>query len=135
MKDYFLPPELDFWLLKYIGDCSNGMISSASSPSTPDIIVTGQRRPPHYKHQYPPFGLVAVIQRFEGQRTTYAKSHSQVPSSVSPGELGVLIGFSSNVPGDFLFYTESGQILSRKVMNPVHVVPFILHHLVCSLIV
>jgi hypothetical protein len=59
---WYLPAQYEVYLEKWIKDNSNGMPNSRSSPSTPDILVTGQRRPLHYK--YPgatAFGTTAMV--------------------------------------------------------------------------
>lgn len=58
---FILPPKLDFYLLKSVAVSSNGLVCTASHPSTPDIIVNGQRRVPHYKYPNAKFGDVCVV--------------------------------------------------------------------------
>lgn len=121
---FFFPPTLQFHQLQWVGDRSNALVTDKTSPSTPDILVTGRRREPHYKYPDAAFGSVWAIQLLEGQQKTVAANTGQSVSSVSNGTVGVLVGFSHHVPGDYNFLLSNGEVVSRRKMIPLQIIPF-----------
>ena len=121
---WHLPKKYDVFAIKWVADCRNGIQNSRSRPSTPDILVTGKRRSLHYKHPELSFGASCMVQQHDDKRQSIANVSSVTMKNVSKAELGVLLGFDANVPGDYLFLLANGQIVPRRVEVVVQVSPY-----------
>ena len=121
---YYLPPQYDVFADRWICDIANSVPNSHSRPSTPDVLVTGARRVPHYLFPGLKFGDVCMVQHFAIKRAVEAKL-SEVPvKNIPDAEIGVCLGYSSEVPGAYSFLLSNGQILPRTVAGLVQVHPF-----------
>ena len=121
---YIMPLHYDIYGDKWVASCSNGLPNSRSRPSTADIIVTGARRTSHYLHPGLSFGSVCMIQQHEDKRVAQAKINERSPKAEPLGELGIMLGYSTEIPGDYDFLLGNGLIRPRKVLYEVNVHPY-----------
>jgi len=121
---YILPQAYEPYLDKWVSDCSNAMPNSRSRPSCADIIVTGQRRTPHYDDPNLSFGDVVVCTMHLVKRAAESKANGVSLNKIDKGEIGVVLGYADDVPGDYSVLLENGHIVPRRVLKVVNVVPF-----------
>jgi hypothetical protein len=121
---YELPQQFEVYAEKWTHDNANGLPNILSRPTTPDILVTGMPRQTHYKYDFEiRFGTVVVCQIHGPKRKALAKSNEHSVSVTPKGEIGVVMGYADNVPGDFLILIENGEIVPRRVLHPVNCLP------------
>ena len=121
---FYLPPQYDIFADKWICDVANSVPNSHSRPSTPDILVTGARRVPHYSIPDLKFGNVCMVQQFPIKRAVEANLYAVPVKNIPDAEIGVCLGYSSEVPGAYSFLLANGQVLPRTVAGLVQVHPF-----------
>jgi hypothetical protein len=119
-----IPVKYDIYATRWADDCQNGLSNSRSRPSTADQLRTGKKRVPHYKYPHLGFGTVAMVPQFDNKQAAVAREFQVAMKSVEDAELGVCLGYSDEVPGDFLFLLANEQIVSRRVLQVVQVHPF-----------
>ena len=123
---FHLPAEYEPYAERWIYQCSNGMPNSRSAPSTPDILVTGCPRVPHYKlpHQIS-FGTMCTVLQSLQKRQKYARDNDVSLFTVDKGEIGMCLGFSEEVPGDYDYLMANGNIVPRRAVQIVQTIPSI----------
>jgi len=123
---YYMPLQYCPYAERWVCDTINGLPNSRSRPSTADILVTGQSRPTHYKYPGLGFGAVCMVRQFKVKRATMANNsdHPQLVEDVPIAELGVLLGYAVDYPGDYDFLLANGSIVPRRVLEVVQVNPF-----------
>ena len=121
---YFLPQTYEPYLDAWVSHCCNGIPNSRSRPSCADIIVTGQRRTPHYDNPFLSFGDVVVCTMHDDKRSSQAKANGVSKNKVDRGEIGVVLGYSDNIPGDYEVLLSNNEIVPRRVLKVVNVIPF-----------
>ena len=117
------PAALEIYMLKFMADCKNALPNARSRPSTADILRTGRRRVEHYQFPGLSIGAVCVVQEHDPKRREAARVDARSYKFEDVGELGVLLGFSDDYPGDFIFLLANGQVVPRRVLKPVQVFP------------
>ena len=100
----------------WVAEQSNTVPNVCSHPSTPDILVTGARRPDHYKHPHLQFGHVCLVTMLDAKRQDVAAALGMSLKDVEKAEVDVCLGFSHDTPGAFSFLLENGQICPRRVV-------------------
>jgi hypothetical protein len=100
---------------------ANKVPNSHSRPSTPDILVTGVRRTPHYSIPDLKFGDVCMVQQIPIKRVVEAKANDVPLKNVPDAKIGVCLGYSPEVPGAYCFVLANGQV---RVAGLCHVNPF-----------
>lgn len=120
---YIVPQKYDIYVNKWIADCQNGLPNSRSRPSTPEILVTGQRRVPHYEHPGLSFGSICMVQEHKDKRRSQALVNGRTLKSEPVAELGIMLGYCSDIPGDFNFLLSNSRIVPRRVLSCVQVFP------------
>lgn len=120
-----LPAQFDVYAEKWILDNANAMPNARSRPSTPDILVTGLRRPVHPNPALR-FGVTALVFQSDLKRSHQATALMTSKRMIDASEVGLCLGYYSGVPGDFLFLLDNGQIVPRRNAKVVNVV-FTLH--------
>jgi hypothetical protein len=119
---WILPAQYMAYLERWVMDNSNAMPNSRSRPSTPDVLVTGCRRVPHYKTPIA-FGATCMVQQGHQKRVQQGKAYDILPSMVNKAEPGVCLGYSPECAGDYLFLLDNGQIVPRRVFQRVDFLP------------
>jgi hypothetical protein len=117
------PAALEIFMLKFMADCKNALPNARSRPSTADILRTGRRRVEHYQFPGLSIGAVCIVQEHDPKRREAARVNERSYKFEDVGELGVLLGFSEDFPGDFDFLLANGAIVPRRVVRPVQVFP------------
>jgi hypothetical protein len=120
---FIVPPKYDIYVNKWIADCQNGLPNSRSRPSTAEILVTGQRRVPHYEHPGLSFGSICMVQEHKDKRKAQALVNGRTVKSEPVAELGVMLGFCPSIPGDYEFLISNGRVVPRRVVSIVQVFP------------
>jgi hypothetical protein len=121
--DYVLPSAFDIYADKWVADCQNGMPTTHSRPSSADILFTGHRRTPHYKFPNLSFGAVCMVKQHVDKRKAQARINERSYKSEPVAELGIMLGNSVYIPGDFDFLVANGQVVPRRVVEQIQVHP------------
>ena len=121
---YVLPSQYDAYLDSWVADGVNHHPTSQSRPSAADVLVTGRRRPEHYKFPALTFGDVCLVSDFDDKRRRKAKVLDRDFVSVHKAELGVCLGYSREAPGCYDFVLANGAVRPRRVAELVSVHPF-----------
>ena len=118
---FFLPPKYDAYLDMWVGECTNDMSNSLSDPSTPYYLVRGKVRMVNYDDVAVSFGSCCMVRQFDDKKHALAKVDGIHPKNEPVSEFGVCMGYSSDVPGSYVFLLENGFILAHKVVHVVNV--------------
>ena len=94
------------------------------APSTPDILVSGTRRPDHCKHPHLQFGHVWLVTMLDVKRAAVASALCVSLKDTEKSEIGVCLGFSYDTPGAYDFLLANGSAFPRRVVEIVNLTPF-----------
>ena len=119
---YILPAQFEFHAEKWVYDNANALPNSRSRPSTPDILVTGRRRKVHLDPDVA-FGSTAIVFQSDQKRVALAKDLVTSVKMVNAGQAGICVGFSDDVPGDYLFLLDNGHMVPRRNIHVVSLQP------------
>jgi hypothetical protein len=122
---YYLPPNYEIYLKKYVADSCNEYPNSRSSPSTADVLVTGRPRVANARMPFTKFGDTCMVPVSADKRSHDARDLGVSMKLLSKSELGVCLGFTPNSPsGSYEFLISNGEVVSRNHFDLVHVHPF-----------
>jgi hypothetical protein len=121
---YVLPDTLDSYLIRWTHDNANGMSNSRSYPSTPDVIITGRARTAHYRYPAICFGATCMIGMDDAKMKSIATLDATSVKNVDRREVGVLVGYSADTPGDYTFLIANGKLVDRKNFTIHNIIPF-----------
>lgn len=119
---YHLPPELTLLLHQSVGETLNNSICKASSPQTPNEIMSG------FKPQRAPiaFGRCAMVLQPEDKRRVLAKASGSPVTLIPLTELGVSMGLQPSTDRT-QWLLANGLVVPRQAIGPLlppHFTPF-----------
>ena len=119
-----LPSAYEIYLDISIAKGMNDLPNSLTSPLTPTIILEGSK--PLFHHEFPflPFGATCMVQQYKGKIDRQAKLMETSSNLVPKAELGVCMGEDPNHRGSYLFLVANGEVVPRRVIQPVNVHPW-----------
>ena len=118
---FVLPPKYHSYLRQYIIDCLNSMSNAKTFPTSPQRLIHGRDIPPSAFG----FGDTVMVRQFAQKRTALAKIQGTIPGTLPRAELGVMMGFATNLPGSLLFLLANGEIVPRHGIAKVQAVPMV----------
>ena len=121
---FVLPSPYEIYLDISIAKAMNDLPNSLTSPLTPTIILEGSKPLFHSEFPFLPFGATCMVQQYKGKIDRQATLLATSSNSVPKAELGVCMGEDPNHRGSYLFVVANGEVVPRRVIQPVNVHPW-----------
>ena len=70
------------------------------------------------------FGTVCMVHQSASKRAAITKATGTTPTTIGHFEIDVMLGYSEDTPGCFLFRLENGEFQPREALTVVQSEPF-----------
>ena len=121
---FVIPSKYELYVDLYVAKMMNDLPNSLTSPQTPTTLVEGARPVFHKHFPFLPFGATCMVQQYKDKITKIAKSLDTSVGTVPKAELGVCMGEDPSHKGSYLFLVANGEVVPRRVLQPVNVHPW-----------